>query len=550
MTAKKEIYFAAIIAGLFMCTSMQAYWLPTTLGYTLESRQTADTVHIDTINSENFNVNAGIAFCNEQAIILSNAKFQQKMLPGHVSFGEDGTYLADPEELNHTPNKLLAAKDPFAHAPAGMAVADDARVIYFTAPENGTRGKDKIFAVPFEKGPSDEKITLSPLYADMLPFCEGNDVYRHPAVAKNDAFLVFASDRKGSMGGFDLFLVQKKGDNWGEPVHLGTEINSVKDELYPFLDSENNLFFSSAGHSGFGGLDLYMSRFSGDGWERPINLMNVINGSGDEFGLKMDAENNTGFFTSIENRGNQQGHMYRLRTVQQGRLSGELLEMAIAAFEEMFGVEFTSTAEQKMTIPQAFELGAVKSEKPTTADKDKAVKEVKEVSPTDPGPQEFVAARKEPAQPEVRKEEKTTRESVETAPEITTEKRDDTTEAAETAEAKNNGVTKPGQTGEPEVNKTQKEEAQTADKDVVTFRVQITSTRSSAAGKKVTIAGKSYTVFEYNYKGAYRQTVGAFRDLDDAKAFQSKCRSAGYSQAFVAAFINDERVTDPAVFKR
>ena len=85
---------------------------------------------------------------------------------------------------------------------------------------------------------------------------------------------------------------------------------------------------------------------------------------------------------------------------------------------------------------------------------------------------------------------------------------------------------------------------------MVVFRVQISSSTKSTGGKQVMISGKSYETFEYFYVGAYRQCVGNFRDLDEANALKNSCRAAGYSQAFVAAFINDERVTDPAVIKR
>jgi hypothetical protein len=86
--------------------------------------------------------------------------------------------------------------------------------------------------------------------------------------------------------------------------------------------------------------------------------------------------------------------------------------------------------------------------------------------------------------------------------------------------------------------------------EVVVFRVQITSTSKPSTQRSVSIEGKPYEVFEYFYVGAYRQCVGNFRDLDAANAFRSRCRAAGYNQAFVAAFINNERVTDPAVFRR
>jgi hypothetical protein len=86
--------------------------------------------------------------------------------------------------------------------------------------------------------------------------------------------------------------------------------------------------------------------------------------------------------------------------------------------------------------------------------------------------------------------------------------------------------------------------------EVVVFRVQITSTTKPSTQRTVSVDGKSYEIFEYFYVGAHRQCVGNFQDLDAANAFRSRCRAAGYNQAFVAAFINNERITDPAVFKR
>ena len=96
----------------------------------------------------------------------------------------------------------------------------------------------------------------------------------------------------------------------------------------------------------------------------------------------------------------------------------------------------------------------------------------------------------------------------------------------------------------------EKPEEKVEDTETVFFRVQITSSSKPKANYKVTVDGKSYPTFEYLYKGAYRYTVGNFTTTREANAFKSKCRTSGFSQAFVAAFINDVRETDPAVFKR
>jgi hypothetical protein len=96
----------------------------------------------------------------------------------------------------------------------------------------------------------------------------------------------------------------------------------------------------------------------------------------------------------------------------------------------------------------------------------------------------------------------------------------------------------------------EEEKAIEEESEVVVFRVQITSTNKPSTQRTVSIDKKPYDIFEYFYVGAYRQCVGSFRDLDAASALRSRCRAAGYNQAFVAAFINNERVTDPAVFRR
>jgi len=84
----------------------------------------------------------------------------------------------------------------------------------------------------------------------------------------------------------------------------------------------------------------------------------------------------------------------------------------------------------------------------------------------------------------------------------------------------------------------------------VTFRVQILSSSRANSTPSVTISGARYQTFEYFYKGAYRVTVGKFETVQEAIAFRTKCKTAGYNQAFVAAFRGNERETDPSVFRR
>ena len=520
------------------------------------STDNEDSLKLDTVSATGIVAEKGIAFYQDRLIIYSNSRYQQKMIPGHISFGIEGTYLADPQQLERFPKENLASKEPFAYPPAGMAISPGENTLYYTAP--GRNNRKKIFAVPVEKGPSGSQVALAPSYADLLSFCENGDNYQHPAISKSGELMVFASDRKGAMGGFDLFMVQKSGNQWERPVHLGNEINSVQDELYPFIDHDNNLYLSSEGHSGFGGLDIYMCKYTGEGWERPINLMQPINSEKDEYGIKMDQESQTAFYTSHnesgrDGSGEASWQLIHLISDGPGTLPAELHARAMHAFEEMFGVAFSSTAAQQVKIPEPIKpaelLSAQESEQSTgerPAETSASEREMRENATEETG-----QAMTEASAAEQKEATGAGTEEAAKAEQEKPEAEEQLVEATEEAPPKQETAPTPvaeqrAKEAQPEASK----EEVTVDPDAPVFRIQITSTRNSVAGKKVTVAGKTYTVFEYLYKGAYRQTVGAFRDLDDAKAFQSKCRNAGYNQAFVAAFINDERVTDPAVFRR
>jgi uncharacterized protein len=85
--------------------------------------------------------------------------------------------------------------------------------------------------------------------------------------------------------------------------------------------------------------------------------------------------------------------------------------------------------------------------------------------------------------------------------------------------------------------------------DKVTYRVQIYSRNYEKKEDMITVNGKSYKPYVYLYLGAYRYTIGEFSSLSSAAELQNICRETGYSEAFVAAFRNNERSTDPALFK-
>ncbi len=130
--------------------------------------------------------------------------------------------------------------------------------------------------------------------------------FAHPAVSPDGEWLYFVSDMPGGMGGFDIWRCRLL--SHGEPgavENLGTPINTAGDELFPTFRPNGDLYFSSNGHPGMGGLDIFI--YKQGKLEHPIA---PLNSQGDDFGMTFEGKRNQGFFCS--NRGDSRGndHIY------------------------------------------------------------------------------------------------------------------------------------------------------------------------------------------------------------------------------------------------
>ncbi|MBL8003115.1 MAG: OmpA family protein [Flavobacteriales bacterium] len=138
----------------------------------------------------------------------------------------------------------------------------------------------------------------------------------HPCVAPTDDMLFFSSNMKGAgaKGGKDLWMVKldKDGKPLGAPTNLGAEVNTGKDDMFPFLRQNGALYFSSDGHPGMGGMDIFMAEKTGDmAWGQVQNMKSPINSSMDDFAIIFDADNERGFFTSNREGGKGQDDIWR-----------------------------------------------------------------------------------------------------------------------------------------------------------------------------------------------------------------------------------------------
>ena len=120
-----------------------------------------------------------------------------------------------------------------------------------------------------------------------------------PFLSPDGNKLYFASDNPDGYGGMDLYYIKWKGNYWGgDPVNLGPDINTAGNEAYPFINRSGELMFSSDGHGGMGGKDIFFSRKSGDEWLPVVHIDAPINSEHDDFGIITGPLMNEGYFSS------------------------------------------------------------------------------------------------------------------------------------------------------------------------------------------------------------------------------------------------------------
>ena len=162
----------------------------------------------------------------------------------------------------------------------------------------------------------------------------GKDTWEsQPSLSSDGKTLYFASNRAGGLGGIDIWKTQKdaKG-NWKVPENLGPRINSEGNEKSPFFHSDGQtLYFSSTGHLGYGGYDIYMSKLHADtGWGAPKNIGYPINSEKDDLGFFVSTDGKYGYFASDKLKGNGGWDIYSFDLYKEVRpervlfVSGEL----------------------------------------------------------------------------------------------------------------------------------------------------------------------------------------------------------------------------------
>ena len=225
-------------------------------------------------------------------------------------------YFADIDPATNSSSKVNKFKTSLntKFHESSPAFTKDGKTVYFTRNNfiNGKKGKDE------------NKITLVKIYKATLendkwtnitelPFNSDSYSTGHPALSPDENTLYFASDRPGTLGQSDIYKVSiNPNGGYGPPENLGNTINTEGKETYPYVTSENEIYFASDGHPGLGGLDVFVGKIEDDG--TISNIQNVgadINSPKDDFAYIIDPVSRRGYFSSNKDGGQGSDDIYK-----------------------------------------------------------------------------------------------------------------------------------------------------------------------------------------------------------------------------------------------
>lgn len=153
-------------------------------------------------------------------------------------------------------------------------------------------------------------------WSDLIPFIYNNKDYNvgHAVFAEQDSAIYFVSDKPGGYGEADLYVSRLTRNNeWSEPVNLGPTINTEQNELFPFV-LDNTLYFTSNGHYGLGGLDIFEQQLNSG--IKPKNIGYPVNSSHDDFGYIVDTTELRGYFSSNRTDNIDRIYSFKKRPIQ------------------------------------------------------------------------------------------------------------------------------------------------------------------------------------------------------------------------------------------
>ncbi len=229
----------------------------------------------------NIRDNSLVSYSNDQ-----NRLFKIVYVPGNDSNGWKQTVLLSKElasGFNDGPATFNATRDTMYYSRNNSI-----EISYRSM--NDTSNKLGIYSAELNNG----------IWTNVIPFKFNNQLYSlcTPSLSPDGDRIYFSSDMPGGYGKMDLYYCELINSAWGNPVNMGSVINTSKSESFPCAGKYGKLFFASDGHPGLGGKDLYYTQEINGIWINPVHLDSAINSPADDFGLVTDSTFEKGYFSS------------------------------------------------------------------------------------------------------------------------------------------------------------------------------------------------------------------------------------------------------------
>ena len=257
----------------------------------------------------------GVAFYNQQIIFTSALPVRGPFKDQNTWDGQAFFNLFTVDENSKT-NYFEISKNRFHTSNA--AFTKDGRFVYFT---QSFKVKDSNLS---EKKYQDntilkifraENIDNQWTNIEELPFNSDLYSHSHPALNASETVLYFSANRPDAIGQSDLYnvTINSNHSSYGEPINLGQPINTEGRENFPFVSADNQLYFSSDGHLGLGGLDLFSIDLNES--TQVTHLGPGINSAHDDFGIYIKKDLKTGYFSSNRPGGMGRDDIYEITDI-------------------------------------------------------------------------------------------------------------------------------------------------------------------------------------------------------------------------------------------
>jgi len=236
----------------------------------------------------------GLVFCSDRKndVFLSYTDLNDNFLTN--------LYRVEQKKPGKFDNPQILSKELTTYLFEGPACFDhDGKTIYFTRTKDvsvGHRNRQRedttfgIFSANMTNG----------IWTNITAFQFNRTEYNtgYPFISEDGTLLFFCSDSKDGFGGYDIYISVWENGHWGQPENLGPNVNTTKNEVFPFLHGSGRLYFASRGHNELGDLDIFYTVKLGGVWQKPVALEEPYNSSNDDYGLILNTTMDTGFFVS------------------------------------------------------------------------------------------------------------------------------------------------------------------------------------------------------------------------------------------------------------